>query len=95
MFTRLVLLALLSPVAFAAPSKSKAEPIVLADKYSPIFYEHLQGKERTRCEQYVRELTLMAKRQQMGIRPGDATKMTAKRQLIEANYDKYCLRLQK
>ncbi|QNM97839.1 hypothetical protein [Chitinimonas koreensis] len=90
----LILAALLALPALAAKPKPTPEPITLPDKYSPIFYEHLTGPEKTRCEKYVDELMLMEKRQRMGAtKPWDLEKMKAKRQRIDADYDKYCLRM--
>ncbi|GAB3248184.1 hypothetical protein [Chitinimonas naiadis] len=97
MLGRLILLSVLS-VAVSAASKPapKPEPIILPDKYTPIFYEHLQGKERERCEKYVEELTIMEKRKRMGmVQPWDKEKMEKKQLKIADDYDKYCLRLQK
>ncbi|MGQ5524605.1 hypothetical protein ACUHMQ_15280 [Chitinimonas sp. PSY-7] len=83
--SRLILLALLSSTVLAA----------LPDKYSPILYEHLEGKERTRCDKYVDELKIIEKRKAGGrVKPWDRDKMDAKEKQIEKNYDKYCLRLQ-
>ncbi|HEY9100598.1 hypothetical protein [Chitinimonas sp.] len=97
MYGRLILLCLL-PLTVLAASKPapKEEPIVLPDKYAPIFYEHLQGKEKERCEKYVGELTMMEKRKRMGmVQNWDKEKMEKKQQKIAEDYDRYCLRLQK
>ena len=88
MLARLILpMLLLVPAMAAQPT--------LPDKYSPILYEHLPGKEKARCEKYVNELVLIEKRKKMGAKPWDLEKMAAKQAKIEADYDKYCLRLQK
>lgn len=84
MLPRLTLILLVSVSALAE----------LPEKYSAVYYEQLQGKEKARCDKYVTELKVMDKRKSMGrVQPWDLEKMKVKQQKIEKDYDKYCLRL--
>ncbi|WP_269532612.1 hypothetical protein [Chitinimonas sp. BJYL2] len=69
-----------------------ADPVTLPDKYTPIFYEHLKGKEKDRCDKYVKELKVMETRKRLGAQPWELERMAAKRDKIEKDYDKFCLR---
>ncbi|MBV8658505.1 MAG: hypothetical protein JO142_11835 [Burkholderiales bacterium] len=71
---------------------AKPAVIELPEKYTPDHYANLQPFERDRCDRYVNELRLMAKREHMGGRPGDADKMKARTEQIDKDYNKYCLK---
>jgi hypothetical protein len=85
-------LVLALPGAKAAPTTA-GQGKVLPDKYTPIFWEHLKGFERARCQRYVDELMRMEQRKRLGVRPWELDKMQARATKIDKDYDRYCLKL--
>jgi hypothetical protein len=92
--TRVVIL-LVSTVAamatLAAPAHKAESPIALPEKYSSDKYADLQPGERSRCDGYVKELTLMEKRKRLGLHAGEAEAMQKRTTQIDTLYDRYCL----
>jgi hypothetical protein len=77
--------------ALAAPARKAEPPITLPDKYSADKYADLQPGERTRCDGYISELTLMEKRRRLGLHAGEAEAMQKRATQIDTLYDRYCL----
>jgi len=92
MSSRLAFLLLIAAtLAQAAPARKAEPPIALPDKYAADKYADLQPFERSRCDGYVNELTLMEKRKRLGVRAGDAAAMEKRTAQIDKLYDRYCL----
>jgi hypothetical protein len=78
-------------VASAAPAHKAEPPVTLPDKYAADKYADLQPFERSRCDGYVSELTLMEKRKRLGLHAGEAQAMEKRAAQIDKLYDRYCV----
>lgn len=87
-----VMMWMLVATAVLAGTAKPAAPAELPDKYAADRYASLKPFERDRCDRYVGELRLMAKRKQLGGRPGDTEKMKARAEQLDKDYTKYCLK---
>jgi hypothetical protein len=82
-------LGLLSTTVLGA---SRAAPVSLPEKYTAEHYARLQPYERERCDRFVNQLYLIAKRKQLGgLHSNDKGDMAKRAEQIDKDYEKYCL----